>query len=463
MTRTAQNETDNKSRGAIAVEFALVAPLLLALITGVVEFANIFNSQISVTQAAREAARTMAVKNSQADAKSAAVNGAPGLNSSSFGYSFFCGYLHPRRDGQSDNFLPCAHLDRTLRQRLQRQWSRSHAMQRLGSLSESREKGAAGVLVAVMMLVLIGAGALAVDTGQIYAERAQLQNGADAGALAAVDICSVVGGCSQADATTLASSLADSNSNDGKSTVQSVDLSIAGQVTVTTSTKDGATNAGFLTKMFASVLSAPPATVGATATAKWLYPTKGTTVLPIAFAGCEFKDDGLAHKILIQGGAQDCNGLNPSNQIIPGGFAWLAPDGNLGCKVTAEVGEWSLTSPGGAVPTGCIDLFNPTLNPSLPNSTIALPVYKYTCDGMSATQFGSCVGSTVQYYIEKWAGFKIQAWNLSGQAKYDPTNVFTGSEKGIYGTFKGFSADPSLFTGGSITPTGNVIVIGLIK
>jgi Flp pilus assembly protein TadG len=88
MTRTNKNETDNKSRGAIAVEFALVAPLLLALITGVVEFANIFNSQISVTQAAREAARTMAVKNSQPDAKAAAVAGAPGLDTGNFVYSF---------------------------------------------------------------------------------------------------------------------------------------------------------------------------------------------------------------------------------------------------------------------------------------------------------------------------------------------------------------------------------------
>lgn len=88
MTRTTKNETDNKSLGAIAVEFALVAPLLLALITGVVEFANIFNSQISVTQAAREAARTMAVKNSQADAKAAAVAGAPGIAGATFSYSF---------------------------------------------------------------------------------------------------------------------------------------------------------------------------------------------------------------------------------------------------------------------------------------------------------------------------------------------------------------------------------------
>jgi Flp pilus assembly protein TadG len=88
MTRSSRNEPDTRSRGAIAVEFALVAPLLLALITGVVEFANVYNAQISVTQAAREAARTMAIKNSQSDAKAAAVEGAPGINTAGFGYTF---------------------------------------------------------------------------------------------------------------------------------------------------------------------------------------------------------------------------------------------------------------------------------------------------------------------------------------------------------------------------------------
>ncbi|MHC6592125.1 pilus assembly protein TadG-related protein [Arthrobacter sp. C152] len=326
-----------------------------------------------------------------------------------------------------------------------------------------RERGAAGVMVAVMMVVLIGAGALAVDTGQIYAERAQLQNAADAGALAGANLCYRPTGCTQAEVNTWAANLANSNSNDGKSTVESVDLSVSGQVTVTTSTKDGTTNAGFLTKMFASALNAAPAKVGATATAKWFYPKKGATPLPLTFAPCEFKDDGQPHKILIQGGALDCNGLNPSNQIIPGGFAWLAPDGGTGCTVTAEVGQWSMTSAGAAVPNGCIDLFNPSVNPTLANSTVALPVYKYTCAGMPAAQFGTCNGSSVQYYIEKWAGFKLQAWNLSGQAKYDPTNVFTGSEKGLYGTFVGYAADPSIFSEYTTTPNGTVIVPTLIK
>lgn len=88
MKKTRKKSTESRSRGAVAVEFALVAPLLLALVTGIVEFAYAYNAQISVTQAAREASRTMAVKNSQSDAKAAAVAGAPGLNGGSFVYTF---------------------------------------------------------------------------------------------------------------------------------------------------------------------------------------------------------------------------------------------------------------------------------------------------------------------------------------------------------------------------------------
>jgi Flp pilus assembly protein TadG len=88
LKKTRKKDTDSKSRGAVAVEFALVAPLLLALVTGIVEFANAYNAQISVTQAAREAARTMAVKKDQTEAKAAAVAGAPGLNTGAFVYTF---------------------------------------------------------------------------------------------------------------------------------------------------------------------------------------------------------------------------------------------------------------------------------------------------------------------------------------------------------------------------------------
>lgn len=74
-------------RGAVAVEFALIAPILIALVLGIVEFANFYNIQISVTQAAREGARTMAVKKDQTQATNAAKAGAPGISDAGFNVS----------------------------------------------------------------------------------------------------------------------------------------------------------------------------------------------------------------------------------------------------------------------------------------------------------------------------------------------------------------------------------------
>ncbi len=67
-------------RGAVAVEFALVLPLLVAMLLGIMEFGLMYNGQVSVTNAAREAARTMAVTNDAAAARAAARAAAPSLN-----------------------------------------------------------------------------------------------------------------------------------------------------------------------------------------------------------------------------------------------------------------------------------------------------------------------------------------------------------------------------------------------
>jgi hypothetical protein len=53
------------------------------------------------------------------------------------------------------------------------------------------DRGAIAILVAVLLAggVLLGAGALVIDVGEIYQNRAELQNGADAGALAVAKTC----------------------------------------------------------------------------------------------------------------------------------------------------------------------------------------------------------------------------------------------------------------------------------
>lgn len=74
-------------RGAVAVEFALIAPILITLVLGIVEFSHFFNMQISITQAAREGARTMAISNDQTEATNAAKAGAPGVSATGFDVS----------------------------------------------------------------------------------------------------------------------------------------------------------------------------------------------------------------------------------------------------------------------------------------------------------------------------------------------------------------------------------------
>lgn len=77
----------NREHGAVAVEFALVTPFLLLLVAGILEFSYAYNIQISVTQAAREAARTYAITNDWDAATQAGTDGAPGLDPGNFIFS----------------------------------------------------------------------------------------------------------------------------------------------------------------------------------------------------------------------------------------------------------------------------------------------------------------------------------------------------------------------------------------
>ncbi len=67
-------------RGAAAVEFALVVPLLLILLLGIVEFGRVFNTQLQLTHAARESVRVMAIQKQPAAARSAGIASVSGLN-----------------------------------------------------------------------------------------------------------------------------------------------------------------------------------------------------------------------------------------------------------------------------------------------------------------------------------------------------------------------------------------------
>jgi len=65
-----------KERGAVAVEFALLAPVLVMLLLGIMEFGRAYNVQISLSSAAREGVRVMTIGNNPIAARTAAKNAA---------------------------------------------------------------------------------------------------------------------------------------------------------------------------------------------------------------------------------------------------------------------------------------------------------------------------------------------------------------------------------------------------
>lgn len=66
-------------RGAVAVEFALLAPILVMLLLGISEFGRAYNAQVTLSSAAREGVRVMAISNSPSAARTAARNSATAL------------------------------------------------------------------------------------------------------------------------------------------------------------------------------------------------------------------------------------------------------------------------------------------------------------------------------------------------------------------------------------------------
>ena len=67
-----------RDRGATAVEFALLLPVLLLLVFGIIDLGRALNAQITLTQAAREGARLAAL--SQANVVSRTQAAATGLS-----------------------------------------------------------------------------------------------------------------------------------------------------------------------------------------------------------------------------------------------------------------------------------------------------------------------------------------------------------------------------------------------
>src|SRR5689334_21427050 len=146
------------------------------------------------------------------------------------------------------------------------------------------ERGAVAVLTAVVLGggVLLGIGALVIDVGQFYAERADVQSAADSAAMAVARSCARIPATCSSGATAVAQNYADLNSKDGLSAV----LSICGN----TGGMTACASATAANQRLSNCIGAPPAAtpVGATAPSYVEVRTAtlvkgGGTVLPPSF------------------------------------------------------------------------------------------------------------------------------------------------------------------------------------
>ena len=302
------------------------------------------------------------------------------------------------------------------------------------------ERGAVGVVVALLMVPLIGFAALGVDVAGMWAERQQLQTGADAAALAVAQDCAR-GSCSDAAAT--AQSIARLNVNDRQVTT-SITSRTAGGVTVRA---DGSRQ-----HVFAPLIGVDTSQITTTATVRWGAPSGGTAVLPLAFSWCEFSAQtggGLPSgttertiKLTKSSGVTSCTG--PSRNLVPGGFGWLESPSR--CHSTTATGDQVMSDPGNSVPNSC-SLADFT---ALLGKTVLLPLFD---------DYGG-EGSSAWYRIYGYAAFTVTGYDFSGQYSTSPSPCH-GNERCVSGYFTRFVDQSSAFQYSDTAPQLGASVLSL--
>jgi hypothetical protein len=285
-------------------------------------------------------------------------------------------------------------------------------MRRLRSTSTD-ERGATAVIVALLMVALLGFAAISIDVGKLYWERAQLQNAADAGALALAGICgkneSAVD-CSNTSGIPLG--LATANSHDAQSLVTGITVDKpANTALVKTSASETGATANSVSLWFAQALGFKEAQVGAQAAASWGPPGSLDAKFPLAFSDCEIDSspvmDGQLQFLQSHGSGNvkpDPCHLTGSGQEAPGGFGWLVQEPSESCTVDTVIGGWEASDTGNNFKSGCearLKTWQDTLKAG--GEVIALfPV-------MSKSK-GS--GNNTEYYVSAYVAFDVKGWHF---------------------------------------------------
>lgn len=324
------------------------------------------------------------------------------------------------------------------------------------------DRGAVALIVLILFGggVLLGMGALVVDVGGMYSERAQLQNGADAGALAVASGCArSSAGCSaavtalnSACSTTPSAStgIASCNANDNNTKVDSIcgvgpglnscpspapascpSTTPSGnfvQVKTSTLNPDGTT---VLPPTFGKAVlgsSWPGEHVQACAQASWGPPDSLGAAVAVTISDCEWEHDtangttfgsyppwppsylrvyagtapaaGSETVLRLHGdsGTPSCNsGNDTAGWDAPGAFGWVGNGAT--CTVSVSGTSYPANTGNNAI-NACVQTFQ---NAYTSHTPIYIPVYNGT----------SGSGSGVQYTLQGFAAFIVTGWDFT--------------------------------------------------
>jgi hypothetical protein len=213
----------------------------------------------------------------------------------------------------------------------------------------SSEDGAVATMVVISLVVLLGAGALVLDLGNLYWERRQLQNGADAAALATAQEIVLTG--SSAGALTVARNFADQNNSRG-AYVAAPDLEITTTLVRVTARTGSIDQPGQLPSFLAGILGVNEYATRATAAVRLDQKISGGRTIPITICVANYNlwtnnsttfpsNGGVPHVISFatapgQQDAENADCGNPGSatgETYPGGFGFL--DRNDDCMAVS--------------------------------------------------------------------------------------------------------------------------------
>lgn len=321
------------------------------------------------------------------------------------------------------------------------------------------DRGAAAVVIALCMVMLLGFAAIAIDLGVAWVDKKQLQNGADAGALALAQACaSGTGECPAGTGpNTTARSLAQSNRVDNTADGEVIHKTATSVTVETTYTRNN---------WFAPFIGISQTPVTARAKAVWGTPG-AATAFPLTFSLCEFYwqtgtkigsppstterfEVTLQTKVAPSAdyGVLGTCGTRAAHNEEAGGFGWLPP--NTSCMAEIDVNGWYAAKTGASTPT-CFDGAN------LRDAKILIPIFDKT---------NELPGKNTEYHIYSFAEFQVTDFCIGPNASdaWPTASSCPASKRYIGGYFvKWVSLDDAIISETAPDMGGMVVKLEWIK